>query len=254
MNYFSILLLALVLVGCKTSSNQRGEVAVPSPFARVGITQTRAEKTVISGCPAFIAAAENPAPGKPWVWYAPTFIGKYPNAAIEPMFQQLLDAGIAIAGMDVGESYGSVEGTRHFSALYEEMRRRGYNKKPVLVAQSRGGLMLYNWAVENPKRVTCIVGIYPVLDNRSYPGGKIAETLNERNPIQRLTKLKVPAFHIHGDSDKLVPLEANSGAMQKIYPELTLKIIPGHGHEEISEYFRDPELVNFILRNVKSAR
>ncbi|MEO7299821.1 MAG: hypothetical protein ABI042_14735, partial [Verrucomicrobiota bacterium] len=141
-----------------------------------------------------------------------------------------------------------------FTAFYREMVRRGYSRKPVLVAQSRGGLMLYNWAVENPKRVTAVVGIYPVLDNRSYPGGKIAETLRERNPIQRLATLNVPGFHIHGDSDKLVPLAANSGAMQKIYPKLTLKIVPGHGHEEIPEYFRDPALVKFILRQVKKAR
>jgi pimeloyl-ACP methyl ester carboxylesterase len=170
------------------------------------------------------------------------------------MFAQLLDAGIAIAGIDVGESYGSVEGTAQYSALYDEMVRRGYSRKPVLLAQSRGGLMLYNWAVENPKRVTCIVGIYPVIDNRSYPGGENARRLADRNPILRLNTLHVPVFHIHGDSDKLVPLEANSGAMKKIYPNLTLKIVPGHGHEEIPEYFRDPDLVQFILRHLKTAR
>ena len=248
----------LFVVGCKTvpTSTEQGKSSstVSSPKGIVDLTQKRAEKTVIDSCNAFIAAAEKPAKSKPWVWYAPTFIGQYPNAAIEPMFQQLIASGIAIAGIDVGESYGSVEGTAQFASFYREMVKRGYSRKPVLVAQSRGGLMLYNWAVENPKRVTCIVGIYPVLDNRSYPGGNIAEKLKDRNPIERLATLNVPAFHIHGDSDVLVPLEANSGAMKKIYPNLTLKIIPHHGHEEIPEYFRDVELVQFILRHVKSAR
>jgi len=230
-----------LLAGCGTTEHRVERVVVP-PMALPGIAQGRGEKLVVEGCKAFIEAAAKPSRGKPWLWYAPTFIGQYPNASIEPMFQELLNAGIAIAGIDVGESYGSVEGTARYSAFYDEMVRRGYSRKPVLVAQSRGGLMLYNWAVENPKRVTCIVGIYPVLDNRSYPGGKIADTLKDRNPILRLGSLKVPAFHIHGDNDMLVPLAAKSGAMKKIYPNLTLKIIPNRGHEEIVEYFRAPEL------------
>lgn len=42
----------------------------------------------------------------PWVWYAPTF-SSLPEAREHWMFQQFLAAGIAIAGVDVGESYGS---------------------------------------------------------------------------------------------------------------------------------------------------
>ena len=30
--------------------------------------------------------------------------------------------------------------------------------------------MLYNWAAENPRRIACIAGIYPVCDFRSWPG------------------------------------------------------------------------------------
>ena len=65
-----------------------------------------------------------------------------------------------------------VEGTARFSAFYHEDGAARYQSQAGVGGQSAGGLMLYNWAVENPKRVTCIVGINPVLDNRSYPGGK----------------------------------------------------------------------------------
>jgi hypothetical protein len=43
---------------------------------------------------------------RPWVWYAPTLPG-LPGAEEVWMFERFLAAGIAIAGVDVGESYGS---------------------------------------------------------------------------------------------------------------------------------------------------
>jgi len=52
-----------------------------------------------------------------------------------------------VAGVDVGESYGSPQGRTGFSALYRELvEQRRFSRKPVLLARSRGGLVLYNWA------------------------------------------------------------------------------------------------------------
>src|SRR5512140_1453086 len=45
----------------------------------------------------------------PWVWYAPT-LPNLPEARERWMFERFLAAGIAVAGMDVGESYGSPQG------------------------------------------------------------------------------------------------------------------------------------------------
>ena len=105
-----------------------------------------------------------------WVWYAPTF-SNLPEPRENWMFQRFLAAGIAIAGVDVGESYGSPKGREIYSALYKELvTNRNFARKAVLLARSRGGLMLYNWAVENPESVAGIAGIYPVCDLRSYPG------------------------------------------------------------------------------------
>src|SRR2546423_315713 len=47
---------------------------------------------------------------RPWIWYAPTFIGNLPDPSHEWMFTRLLSAGFAIAGVDVGESYGNPRG------------------------------------------------------------------------------------------------------------------------------------------------
>lgn len=118
------------------------------------------------------------------------------------MFRQFLEKGIAIAGVDVGESYGNPAGRKVLTALWEKLRKDyGLAERACLMPQSRGGLMLYNWAAENPQRVACIAGIYPVCDLRSYPGldktcgaygmdePALAAHLSEHNPIDRLKPL-----------------------------------------------------------------
>jgi hypothetical protein len=116
-----------------------------------------------------------PTPGQtnrptPWVWYAPTLPG-LPEARETWMFERFLAAGIAVAGVDIGESYGNLQGRALYSAFYQELvERRGFARKPCLLPRSRGGLMLYNWACEHPESVACIAGIYPVCNLRSFPG------------------------------------------------------------------------------------
>ena len=78
----------------------------------------------------------------PWVWYAPV-LPDLPEARENWMFERFLAAGIAVVGVDVGESYGSPLGRASFSALYRELvEQRGFGRKPGLLARSRGGLML----------------------------------------------------------------------------------------------------------------
>jgi hypothetical protein len=56
----------------------------------------------------------------PWVWYAPTLPG-LPGTEEKWMFERFTAAGIAIAGIDVGESYGSPDGCALYSAFYDEL-------------------------------------------------------------------------------------------------------------------------------------
>ena len=60
---------------------------------------------------AFLILPEKPKAGKPipWIWYAPTLRG-LPASSEKWMFERFLKAGIDIAGVDVGESYGSPKG------------------------------------------------------------------------------------------------------------------------------------------------
>src|SRR6056297_1318161 len=124
------------------------------------------ESFQIAGRPAFVILptdSKRKSGPLPWVWYAPTLGERYPGKEEAWMFARFLEQGIAIAGIDVGESYGSPNGRAQFQAFYEELTgKRGFGPKPVLLARRRGGLMLYNWAVEHPGSVGGIAGIYPV--------------------------------------------------------------------------------------------
>lgn len=204
----------------------------------------------------------------PWVWYAPTLPG-LPAVEERWMFERFTHAGIAVAGLDVGESYGSPEGRALFSAFHREMsEQRGFSTRPILLGRSRGGLMALGWAVENVERVGGFAGIYPVCSISSYPGvaeasaayhlqpDELAARLADHDPIDRLAALaaaKVPLFAIHGNEDVLVPLEANSAELCRRYRalggEMRLLVATGQGHNMWSGFFECQELVEFVLAN-----
>jgi hypothetical protein len=82
------------------------------------------------------------------------------------------ESAVGVAGNDVqnhtlafSTPCGHLASRRVFSALWETLTSRyGVSEQPVLLPQSRGGLMLYNWAAENPGRVAGIAGIHTVCD------------------------------------------------------------------------------------------
>ena len=238
--------------------------------------ESKREDFTVAEHKAFIILPETAPKDRPirWVWYAPTFHKSLPGGAEKWMFNHFFEEGIAIAGVDVSESYGSQKGRAVYQALYEELTtKRSFHRQPVLLARSRGGLMLYNWAVEHPDSVAGIAGIYPVCNVASYPGlnraagayemtpDQLNEKLTEHNPIDRLAplaKAKVPIFHIHGDVDKVVPLEANSGEVARRYKELGGKmelVVPkGQGHNLWEGFFTCRELVDFVLTRCETEK
>jgi pimeloyl-ACP methyl ester carboxylesterase len=203
----------------------------------------------------------------PWVLYAPTLRG-LPSSAEKWLFERLLATGIAIAGIDVGESYGSPAGCALYDRLHDYLvAERGLSTRPVLLGRSRGGLMTLSWAADRAERIGAFAGIYPVCDLRSYPGldkaaGAFGTTpegletmLPQRNPIDRLGALAaahVPIFAVHGDHDKTVPLTANSGAlaerMAALGNPIELQVLPGRGHDMDLGFFHNEALLAFVIR------
>jgi len=223
----------------------------------------------LNGNDAFLIKPRGANKNVPWVWYAPTLNG-LPADAEKWMFEIFLKSGIAIAGIDVGESYGSPQGREQYDEFYEYLvGTRGMNTKPCLLARSRGGLMLYSWATENPESVSGIAGIYPVCNIASYPGlekacnaydlsaEQLKAELEKHNPIDRLSSLAkadVPIFHIHGDNDNVVPLADNSALLAERYKKLggriNLEIAKGQGHNMWTGWFQSENLVKFVLQSL----
>jgi pimeloyl-ACP methyl ester carboxylesterase len=234
------------------------------------------ESLTIMERPAFLylpEASKRTTP-QPWIFYAPT-LSQYPDEAERWMHEQFLDAGIAVAGVDVGEAYGNPKSHIVFNALYDELvKNRGFAKKACLFGRSRGGLWVSSWAIAHPERVAAIIGIYPVYDFRTYPGlekaapayGMTPESLKEKNaelnPIERIQELaraKIPITIIHGDDDKVVPLAENSAELQKRYKSegadslANLIVAKGQGHNFWEGFFREKKLVEFAIEHAKSA-
>jgi hypothetical protein len=258
--FFSALLFFLVAASTARSEGPPEKKGLPFP----------GETLAISNRQGFLISAGSVATSgpKPWVWYAPTLSG-LPGASERWMFERFLAAGIVIAGIDVGESYGSPEGRQRFSELHKELTsKRGYATRPVLLARSRGGLMTLGWAVENPDKVAAWAGIYPVSNIKSYPGvqraapsfqlseWELTAQMLQHNPVDRLealAKAGVPLFAIHGDSDKVVPLELNSGLLRERYQALNgsmeLVVPPGQGHNMWTGFFECEALVDFVKKH-----
>lgn len=224
------------------------------------------ETFTVAGRPAFLflPSEDRRTRPQPWILYAPT-LPAYPDEAERWMHEQFLVAGIAVAGVDVGEAYGSPASHAAFEALYEELARRGFAAKPCVFGRSRGGLWVSSWAIAHPDRVAGLIGIYPVFDFRTYPGltnaapayglspSELAGRAAELNPVERLGVLGragIPAALIHGDQDVVVPLKENSGEFVRHYRAagadalVELIVLEGQGHSFYEGFFRSPELVD----------
>jgi hypothetical protein len=240
---------------------------------------------MIAGGRGFLLMPTRPAPNgsKSWLWYSPTFIGLHPsegdpNELIDQrertsnawFIKRLLEHGLYVAGLEVGESYGNPIGREQYTEFYHYLVDQfGLSVKTCLYSQSRGGLQNFNWALEHPDWVLCITGCQVVLDIRLYPGldkacgvydmtaEQLEASLEEHNPIDRsmapLAQAKVPIMHVLGDRDGLVPVEqtmdfarrywAHGGSMQVI-------VNPGIGHGNEPELLAEPRILDFILAYV----
>ena len=216
-----------------------------------------------------IAVPKKPAPNHPWVLRA-RFWGHEPQTDVA-----LLERGFHIAYCDVSDLYGGNEAVQRWNDFYKLMTQAGLSKKVALEGMSRGGLIIYNWAVENPEKVACIYADAPVLDGTSWPGGKIngkgsapdwerfkavyeikseAEVDDFKgNPIHKtkeIAKGGFPMLHVVGETDKVVPILENTTPFAKAIQRNggNIKIIskPDNGHHPHSLKNPTP-IVNFIL-------
>jgi pimeloyl-ACP methyl ester carboxylesterase len=264
------LLLGLIFVGFATPIAAAD--TAPKPVKQLILP---GESFLVEGRPAFIMwpAEDKRQQPQPWVMYAPTLPG-LPDSHEKWMHEQFLAAGVAVAGIDAGEAFGSPAGQKLMTALHAELTgKRGFAARPCLLGRSRGGLNVSSWAIAQPDKVAGIAGIYPVFDLRSYPKltraapayqltvDELEQRLAEHNPIARvdvLAKAKIPVCIIHGDVDKVVPLAENSAALAEQYrlagaqDAVKLIVPPGQGHNYWEGFFRCQELIDFTIARAKA--
>jgi len=213
------------------------------------------------------------ADGKPWIWRA-RFWGHEPQVDTG-----LLEKGFHVAYTDVGGLFGNPKAVERWNAFYTYLtEEQGFSKTPALEGMSRGGLIIYNWAAANPDSVSCIYADAPVVDFKSWPGGKgvgkgspaewkkcqkvyglteaeaLAYTKNPIDQLAPLAKTGIPLLHVCGGTDKVVPVSENTAIIEKRYRALggditvIIKKLTGH-HPHC---LKDPApIIDFVLKHTK---
>ena len=82
------------------------------------------------------------------------------------------------------------------------------------------------------------------------------KSVDLHNPIHQLEGLaqaKVPLFMVHGDSDRIVPLEENTEIVINRYTKLggeaKVKVVPGKGHQVCDDFYKSKEFTEFIIQH-----
>ena len=210
------------------------------------------------------------AEGRPWIWRA-RFWGHEPQTDIA-----LLEKGFHLVYCDVSGLWGNSEAISRWDRFYRYLTiEHGFSRRPALEGMSRGGLMIYHWAIEHPGQVSCIYADAPALGLRPY-----VKDLDESHPeldqirawmkahdltlsaAQRfrgdaldrmapLARAGVPLIHVCGDADESVPFEQHTAEFARRYRKLggTIEVIVKPGGKHHPHSLPDPApIVRFILQ------
>lgn len=218
--------------------------------------------------PVIVVIPHVTAEGRTWIWRA-RFFGHRPELDLA-----LLKSGYHLVYCDVAHLFGSPQAVKHWDRCYGTLTTKyGLGKKPVLEGMSRGGLIVFNWAVQHPDRVSCLYVDAPVCDIKSWPGGRgkgkgspptwktmktaygfesdeeaLAWKGNPLDRRQELANTGLPLFVVTGDADDVVPMAENVipivDAWKRTKAPLKVIVKPGIGHKHGLE---DPQsLIDFV--------
>lgn len=254
--YTLIFLSFLVIKSSLANEKNKGVSATKENFH--GFSQYSFD---LNGVKSVIVVPKKVAKDKPWVWRA-RFYGHEPQFDIA-----MLEQGYHLVYTSVVNLYGSPEAVSRWDSFYDYVTsHHGFAKKAVLEGMSRGGLIVYNWAIQNPKKVSAIYADAPVGDFKSWPGinKKIMSAYDltrqeaekyQGNPIDNLKPLAiagVPIIHVVGDADETVPVSENTAIIEERYNALGgfIKVIHKKGVAHHPHSLKDPKpIVDFILKN-----
>jgi pimeloyl-ACP methyl ester carboxylesterase len=228
---------------------------------------------VVAGHAALVVKPKMAAEGTPWIWRT-EFFGHEPQGDIA-----LLGQGWHVAYFQISDMYGapsSVDLMVQFHAF--ATKEYGLSKRVVLEGFSRGGLYAVNFAATHPDQTAGLYLDAPVLDLKSWPGGKGTGSGNAKcwaqaleiyglteetaltfkgNPLDRLEPLAqagIPILAVVGDADKTVPLAENTAILEERYTALggRIEVIHKPGVDHHPHSLKDPQpIVDFLLKNAR---
>lgn len=124
-------------------------------------------------------------------------------------------------------------------------------KHIVLIGESQGGLVSALTAADMSKDIDKLILVFPALcipDNwrDRYPsisdipdttklwnvqiGRRFFEEIHDMRPLETIGKYRRPVLIIQGDADKIVSMEDSKKAVNEVYKDAQLHVIPGAGH------------------------
>lgn len=225
----------------------------------------------LDGHACILVRPEQAAEGKPWVWRAEFF------DAFAQADEEMVRRGWHVAYVRLSDRYGCPSAVEDMEAFRAHMvKEYGLSEKPALFGFSRGGLYAVNYALTHPEHTGKIYLDAPVLDIRSWPGGKgkgigsgecwreclqcyglteeTAKTF-DKNPLDRaeeLAKTGIPVIMVAGGADDVVPYEENGEIFGKRFRAaggvMEEYVKPECGHHPHS--LEDPApIAEFLVRN-----
>ena len=226
---------------------------------------------IFDGHEVIVVRPDTPAPGRPWVWRA-EFFDAFPQVD-----EAMVREGYHLACVRLSDRYGcpsAVEDMEAFRAML--VARYDLGDRPHIFGFSRGALYAVNYALKYPAHTGCLYLDAPVMDVRSWPGGKgkgcgSAECwqgclacygLTEEtaasfrgNPLDRageLAALKIPVALVAGGSDATVPFDENGWPFgmrfEQAGGELLMIVKPTCDHHPHSLADPDP-VVRFLIKH-----
>lgn len=116
-----------------------------------------------------------------------------------------------------------------WNKVYAYLTEKGFSKKPVVAGRGAATGEVYQWAIENPEKVSAIYGENPILRS----------SLAKVQPIDNLgplAKARIPIIHVCGGSDP--NLDSQTHEVEKIYKQLggqmTVIVDKDRGHYPLS--------------------
>ncbi|MDR2430095.1 MAG: alpha/beta hydrolase [Puniceicoccales bacterium] len=249
--------------------------ALPADAKTFDFKGFRGYEFKLMGRSAKVVLPHHVAADRPWIWRA-SFGGGAPQADLA-----LLKQGFHLVACDVSELFGNPEALRIWDKFYQWAQSAGLAKKAVMEGFSRGGVYVYRWAAEHPERIAAVYVDAPVLDLKSWPGGKgkgkhsprewkifkrdfglanDAEAMAFKgNPLDLTDKIvagRYPMLHVVGDADKVVPVGENTAPfVEKIRAAGgSIQVIKKTGVGHHPHGLEDPQpIVDFVLKAINSA-